>query len=190
MFGARRSVADARTAPGAGLRSVALNTACASLESLPGADRRARDDMAVTDPSSFFLRLWTSAHRGERVVARELSRAAAEVPQLAMLLLVELHEPASTTQLAEAIGVPFMTASDALSRLTDAGLAARAPNPRDRRSHLFSLTDAGRASLAATRAPIEQALARLEATGADVDALDTALEELNEALGQALRGEE
>ena len=144
----------------------------------------------VADASSFFLRLWTSAHRGERVVARELAGAGAEVPQLAMLLLVELHEPASTTQLAEAIGVPFMTASDALSRLTEAGLAARAPNPRDRRSHLFSLTDAGRERLAATRSPMARALAQLAATGADVDALGAALEALNEALGRALRGEE
>jgi DNA-binding MarR family transcriptional regulator len=144
----------------------------------------------MADASSFFLRLWTSAHRGERAVARELTRAGAEVPQLAMLLLVELHEPASTTQLAEAIGVPFMTASDALSRLTDTGLATRAPNPRDRRSYLFSLTDAGRERLAATRAPMERALARLAATGADPDALGTALDALDEALGQALREDE
>lgn len=120
-------------------------------------------------------------------MARELAGAGAEVPQLAMLLLVELHEPASTTQLAEAIGVPFMTASDALSRLTDAGLAARAPNPRDRRSHLFSLTGSGRERLAATRAPMERAFARLEATGADAAALGAALDALNEALGRALR---
>jgi MarR family transcriptional regulator, lower aerobic nicotinate degradation pathway regulator len=144
----------------------------------------------MADASTFFLRLWTSAHRGERVVARELARERAEVPQLAMLLLVALHEPASTTQLAEAIGVPFMTASDALSRLTDAGLAARAPNPRDRRSHLFSLTDTGRGRLAATRAPMERALARLAATGADADALGAAVEALNEALGEALRESE
>ena len=123
-------------------------------------------------------------------MARELARAGAGVPQLAMLLLVELHEPASTTQLAEAIGVPFMTASDALSRLTDAGLAARRPNPRDRRSYLFSLTDAGRERLAATRAPMERALARLAATGADVEALGAAVEAVNEALGQALLEEE
>src|SRR4051794_35212276 len=158
---------------------------------LPSATRTTTAQRAtirtVADASFFFLRLWTSAHRGERVVARELGRAGAEVPQLAMLLLVELHEPVSTTQLAEAIGVPFMTASDALSRLTDAGLADRAPNPRDRRSHLFTLTEAGRERLGATRAPIERALARLAATGADVDALGTALEALNEALGEALR---
>jgi DNA-binding MarR family transcriptional regulator len=144
----------------------------------------------VADASSFFLRLWTSAHRGERVVARELARAGAEVPQLAMLLLVERHEPASTTQLAEAIGVPFMTASDALSRLTDAGLAARAPNPRDRRSHLFSLTAPGRERLAATRAPMERALERLVATGADAAALGAAVEALDAALGEALRDQE
>jgi DNA-binding MarR family transcriptional regulator len=143
----------------------------------------------MADASAFFLRLWTSAHRGERIVARELAREGAEVPQLAMLLLVELHEPASTTQLAEAIGVPFMTASDALGRLTDAGLVARQPNPRDRRSHVFSPTEAGRERLAATREPILRALERLAATGADVDGLADTLERLNDALGEALRVE-
>ena len=141
----------------------------------------------MADASGFFLRLWTSAHRGERAVARELAQAGAELPQLTMLLLVELHEPASTTQLAEAIGVPFMTASDALGRLTDAGLVARRPNPRDRRSHLFSLTPEGGARLVATRAPIARALERLGSTGADVEALADALERLNDALGKTLR---
>ena len=110
--------------------------------------------MTLSPDALFFLRLWTAAHRGERLAARELEADGLAGPQLAMLLLVALHEPATTTVLAASLGVPFMTASDALQRLVAEGEVEQAPNPDDRRSRVFRLTAAGRARVAAVEAPL------------------------------------
>ena len=116
--------------------------------------------MTLSPDALFFLRLWTAAHRGERLAARELEADGLGGPQLAMLLLVALHEPATTTVLAAALGVPFMTASDALQRLVAEGEVEQAPNPADRRSRVFRLTAAGRSRVAAVEAPLRRAAAR------------------------------
>jgi DNA-binding MarR family transcriptional regulator len=137
--------------------------------------------MTLSPDARFFLRLWTAAHRGERLAARELEADGLDGPQLAMLLLVALHEPASTTVLAAALGVPFMTASDALLRLVTEGEIEQAPNPADRRSHVFRLTAAGRARVAAVEAPLRRA-----AAAARTDEVADAVERLDETLGRAL----
>jgi MarR family transcriptional regulator, lower aerobic nicotinate degradation pathway regulator len=123
----------------------------------------------------FFLRLWTAAHKGERLVAQELEVAGIQGRQLAMLLLVGELGPASTTVLATELGVPFMTASDALQRLVEDGVVAQAPNPADRRSYLYELTEAGRARVARVEEPLRRAAAAIEGALADTAALDAAL---------------
>jgi DNA-binding MarR family transcriptional regulator len=134
--------------------------------------------------------LWIAAHRGERLVAHELERDGVDTPQLALLLLVERHQPATLTALATELGVPFMTASDAVTRLVDAELVSRAPNPDDRRSQLVSLTPAGRARLKAAQKPMRRALQLLaESPGADLSSAAAALAELNAALATALAGD-
>jgi hypothetical protein len=62
--------------------------------------------MAGSPDSLFFLRLWTAAPRAERLVARELEADGVVGRQLALLLLVELHAPATPTTLAAVFGVP------------------------------------------------------------------------------------
>ena len=98
-----------------------------------------------------------------------------------MLLLVALHEPATTTVLAASLGVPFMTASDALQRLVGEGEVEQAANPADRRSRVFRLTAAGRARVAAVDAPLRRA-----AAAARADEIVDAVERLDESLGRAL----
>ena len=137
--------------------------------------------------ADLFLQLWIAAHRGERLVAHELERDGVVTPQLAVLLLVERHQPATLTELATELGVPFMTASDAVGRLVDAGLASRAPNPDDRRSLLVSLTAAGRARLKAAQKPMQRALQHLVAApDTDLSSAAAALAELNDLLAAAL----
>ena len=92
-----------------------------------------------------------------------------------MLLLVGELGPATTTALAAALGVPFMTASDALQRLVDDGDVAQAPNPADRRSHVYALTAAGEARLRASEEPLRRAAAAVDGPLADTAALDAAL---------------
>jgi DNA-binding MarR family transcriptional regulator len=140
-----------------------------------------RDDL-------LFLRLWTAAHRGERLVARELARAGVDGTQLALLLLVAQRRSATTTELAADLGVPFMTASDALGKLEERGDVSREPNPDDRRSQVFALTAAGSARVKATRAPLRRALRALTATS-DVPGAELAagIRAVDEALERALR---
>jgi DNA-binding MarR family transcriptional regulator len=144
--------------------------------------------VAGSPDSLFFLRLWTAAHRAERLVAREIEADGVAGRQLALLLLVELHEPATPTTLAAALGVPFMTASDALQRLVADGDVAQEPNPDDRRSHLYALTESGRSRLRAIEAPLRRAVASVRgATDSDAGALAAAVAELDEALARALQ---
>ena len=141
-------------------------------------------------PANLFLELWVAAHRGERLVANELERDGVDTPQLALLLLVERHQPVTLTGLATELGVPFMTASDAVTRLGEAELVSRAPNPDDRRSQLVSVTPTGRARLKAAQKPMQRALELLAvAPGADLSSAADSLAALNDALAAALATE-
>jgi DNA-binding MarR family transcriptional regulator len=132
---------------------------------------------------AIFLRLWTAAHRAERLVALELSADGVDGFQLALLLLLAERRSATTSDLARALGVPFMTASDALQRLADAGDVERHPNPADRRSHLLSLTRAGAARAKAAQKPLERAARTLAAaTEQPLADLEATLAALNAAL--------
>lgn len=85
--------------------------------------------------------------------------AAARWPQVygelgigkpALLVLVALvREPAPLRQarLSERSGIDRATLVALLNELEGKGLAARAPDPADRRAHAVSITDAGRALL-------------------------------------------
>ena len=61
--------------------------------------------------------------------------------------LGELHAEGALTQqqLADALRLQKSTVSRLIDQLVDAGLVTRAPNPKDRRSHLIGLTSSGTA---------------------------------------------
>jgi DNA-binding MarR family transcriptional regulator len=140
----------------------------------------------MSDPR-VFLALWQAAHRAERLVARELEAAGVDGTELALLLLVgELGEP-TPTEVATALGVPFMTASDALRRLEAAGELVRSPNPDDGRSYVFSLTAAGKRRLRAVAKPLRRAVAALDdSSTVPVDELHAVIEDFDNALAASL----
>jgi DNA-binding MarR family transcriptional regulator len=127
--------------------------------------------VAAGDPATFFLDLWRAARLGEALVARELR--AAGVPredEFALLQhLAVAGRPLTRSEVAEQMGVAYMTASDALRRLEGSGDVERLPNPRDGRSHLVRLSPAGAERARAAQAPLRAALERLR-PGADGDA--------------------
>jgi DNA-binding MarR family transcriptional regulator len=116
----------------------------------------------MTGRADLFLDLWRAAHRAERLVARELEAAGVDGSQLATVALLARLGPSTTTELAEELGVPFMTMSDVLERLAKRREVERTPNPEDRRSSLWSLTAAGRERRRASEAPLRRALRALE----------------------------
>ena len=93
---------------------------------------------------------------------------------------VALHGAATTTALAAALGVPFMTASDALQRLVAIGEVEQQPNPADRRSRVPAPPPDGQ-RVAAVDAPLRRAAAAVR-----TDALSDAVDRLDDALGEAL----
>jgi DNA-binding MarR family transcriptional regulator len=100
---------------------------------------------------------------------------------LGLLFEIRLAEPVTPTALAARTGYPLTTLSDYVQRLVDAGEVQRDPNPEDRRSHLLSVTPAGRERIVAS----SQAVARV--VKAIVPRLERPLWEYEDAVAE-LRG--
>lgn len=74
--------------------------------------------------------------------------------QFAALVLVEANPGLTQTALAQALGSNRSLMVRTLDRLEDAGLVAREPSPRDRRSHAIIVTDQGRTQVARLKADV------------------------------------
>jgi len=95
-------------------------------------------------PGWLFVELWTTARRSVRLVAELLAQEGVGDDELACLMqLAASPEGLTITEIADAMGVPFMSASDAVGRLERAGDVERAPHPSDGRAVLILLTRAG-----------------------------------------------
>jgi DNA-binding MarR family transcriptional regulator len=97
------------------------------------------------------------AHRLRPVVTRLARRmrqqAGVELSptQGAALATIDCHGPLTPSELALREKIQRPTATRVLSRLEEAGLVARTPDPDDRRSSLVTATPAGRELLLAVR---------------------------------------
>ncbi len=92
-----------------------------------------------------FLDLWSAARRSVAAVSDALAERGIGDHELAVLLhLAAAERPLTLTELAEEMGVAFMTASDAVTRLEREGDVRREANPTDRRSNLIALTREGK----------------------------------------------
>jgi DNA-binding MarR family transcriptional regulator len=113
-------------------------------------------------PGWLFVELWSTARHSVRLVADLLAQEGVSDDELACLLQLSAAPDGLTiTEIAAAMGVPFMSASDAVGRLEQAGDVERAQHPRDRRSTLIRLTKRG--------------ARRAEAAGALLDGLSRSL---------------
>jgi DNA-binding MarR family transcriptional regulator len=79
----------------------------------------------------------------QQVVERELAADGVESNGYAVLSLIGARETMRLTELADELGMPLTTASDAVRRLEARGLVRRRANPTDGRSFLFELTARG-----------------------------------------------
>ena len=73
---------------------------------------------------------------------------ALTLPQFRMLVTLESRGEVSLTGLAAELDVQPSTAMRMIDRLAAAGMVRRAATPKDRRTTLISLTDAGRSTVA------------------------------------------
>ncbi len=100
------------------------------------------------------------------VVARTARRLRQEAgaglspSQTAALATIDRHGPLTPSELADHERIQRPTVTRLLARLEEDGLVRRAPDPRDRRSALISISDEGRALLRAVRSRKDAFLAQ------------------------------
>jgi DNA-binding MarR family transcriptional regulator len=143
--------------------------------------------VATERGAQLFVTVWAAARRSVRLVEQRLREEGADDHELALVLeLVLADGPLTTTAVAERMGVAFMTASDALTRLESRGTVRQAPNPADRRSSLFMLTEQGEVQARralSILAPLAEELAA--AAGLSVEDIQGLAARLNEAFTRA-----
>jgi MarR family multiple antibiotic resistance transcriptional regulator len=116
-------------------------------------------------------------------VDQELGRQhEVSLATLHALRVLDRHAGRARVQdLSDDIGITVGAASKFMDRLESAGLAARRPNPANRRSSLLTLTSAGQEALASAAEVCSSAVS--QALGdEDVDTLTTALRRLQSRL--------
>jgi DNA-binding MarR family transcriptional regulator len=91
---------------------------------------------------------------GRHISARAAARIYGDLPSFGWSLLVPLERDGEQrcSALAARAGVDVSVVSRQVAALERAGYVARRPDPSDGRASLFSLTPAGSAALATTRA--------------------------------------
>lgn len=98
--------------------------------------------MAEIPRATVLLDLATTSTVAGTLIKESMAGLPAGDDFLVYTLLAVYGEP-SPTELAQKIGAPLTTVSDRLGRVVERGHAERIPNPADRRSALFRLTDEG-----------------------------------------------
>lgn len=112
-------------------------------------DRQPALDPASSDPAQWPVGrlLSAAARRVERDWNAHL--ATWDLNHASLPVLVHLiRSPMSQRELAAACGVTEQTMSRVLARMERTGYITRTPHAEDRRRHVITITDAGRAALA------------------------------------------
>jgi DNA-binding MarR family transcriptional regulator len=134
--------------------------------------------------------LFAASQRVGALLAEALANAPLDAGGYALYSALRETQPTSPTDLARHLGVPVTTLLDTLGGLQRREHVARLRNPRDRRSYLVRLTEAGEQAHDATEVLFREADKRLiahldgrrdeliELLSALKDAGETALDEL------------
>jgi len=117
--------------------------------------------------SSVLLELHSTDRVVRTLVYEELARRGLAPNLLAILAVIDIHQPVTPTHLALETGVRPTTLRDMVADMTDRGHVHKVENPDDGRSHLLIVRPAGRKfleqgmpALAAVEQELEQRLGR------------------------------
>lgn len=143
---------------------------------------------------SLLYQLFVAHQATRRFMRLALAGSDMSGEEYALFSYLFANGPRSLSQAARDLGWPVTTLSTMLAPLMDGGKLRRIPHPRDRRSRLLDLTDAGRERLEAAipgftvahrRLNAELATAGVEpgSIGESLAALQAAVERTTELLG-------
>jgi DNA-binding MarR family transcriptional regulator len=134
-------------------------------------------------------------HTADRVVRtlvyEELYRRGLAPNLLSILVLIDLHEPITPTELALESGLRPTTLRDLVGEMIDRGHVRRRKNPGDGRSHFLVVTAAGRRFIDESSPALAAVQQELEARlGDSLEEIRPALTALRRAARSALTEEE
>ena len=140
--------------------------------------------------ASVILELHSADRLVRTLMLEEMARLGLQPSLLAILALIELHQPITPSDLALESGVRPTTMRDFVNEMVAAGHVRRVANPDDRRSHFLELTPEGEAfSRSASRA-VENVQRELEVRlGGPIEDLREPLRRLRHAARAALSGD-
>jgi DNA-binding MarR family transcriptional regulator len=130
-------------------------------------------------------------HTADRVVRtlvyEELDRRGLAPNLLSILVLIDLHEPITPTELALESGLRPTTLRDLVGQMVDRGHVERRQNPQDGRSHFFVVTRSGRRFIADAQPALATVQEQLEGRlGGSLEDMRPALTALRRAARSAL----
>jgi DNA-binding MarR family transcriptional regulator len=117
-----------------------------------GTSKTARTTAPAIDPD-LLIEIWAAAQYVDLLVQEAMAWVGSTGERLATLARIG-RGPITLSELAAAMGQPFMTVSDAVRQLVSWGEVAVTPHPSDGRSKLISVTAAGRERLRHSAEPL------------------------------------
>ena len=137
--------------------------------------------MARAPAPSVIFELHSADRIVRAIVYEELDRAGLRPNLLAILALIDLHQPVTPTELAYESGVAPTTLRDMVNEMVEREHVRRLENKEDGRSHFLEVTAAGHRFIARADKAIRAAEERIERE------LGMKLEELRQPLAQLRR---
>ena len=139
---------------------------------------------------SVILELHSADRLVRAIVYEELDRVGLRPNLLAILALIDLHQPVTPTELAYETGVAPTTLRDMVNEMVERGHVRRTENKEDGRSHFLEVTAAGHRFIASAGKAIRAAERRIERElGMDLEELRQPLAQLRRAAREALAQE-
>jgi DNA-binding MarR family transcriptional regulator len=137
--------------------------------------------LAPASAPSVIFELHSADRIVRAIVYEELDRVGLRPNLLAILALIDLHQPVTPTELAYETGVAPTTLRDMVNEMVERGHVRRLENKDDGRSHFLEVTAAGQRFISRADKAIRAAEERIERE------LGMKLEELRPPLSQLRR---
>ncbi len=137
--------------------------------------------MARALTPSVILELHSADRLVRAIVYEELERVDLRPNLLAILVLIDMHQPVTPTELSFETGVAPTTLRDMVNEMIERGHVRRIENKEDGRSHFLEVTPEGRRFIGLAATAVRAAEQRIERE------LGTRLEELRAPLARLRR---